>query len=172
MEQVGREPAENMAVLAKFSPLVEAVSVDEAFVDLTGTGGLHGSPVEAARRIKARIVEATRLTASAGLATNRFVAKVASELEKPDGLVVVPAGQEASFLAPLAIERIWGVGKSIAAQLRQLGLTTIAQLQAYPRHALVPRFGRHGASRPQLAFRRDASPVEPFAAAKSMGAEN
>ena len=172
MEKYGRVSAEIMAILDTFSPLVEAVSVDEAFVDLTGTGGLHGSPVEAARRIKARIVEATRLTASAGLATNRFVAKVASELEKPDGLVVVPAGQEASFLAPLAIERIWGVGKVMAAELRSLGLTTIAQLQTYPRHALVQRFGRHGESLHELAFGRDASPVEPFAAAKSMGAEN
>src|SRR3989442_12504445 len=168
MEQVGREPAENMAVLAKFSPLVEAVSVDEAFVDLTGTGGLHGNPVEAARRIKARIVEATRLTASAGVATNRFVAKVAAEAEKPDGLVVVSPGQEASFLAPLAIERIWGVGKVMAAELRSLGLAPIAQLQAYPRHALAQRFGRHGESLHELAFGRDASPVEPFAAAKAM----
>src|SRR5213592_4088717 len=111
-------------------------------------------------------------SSDATFATNRFVAKVASELEKPDGLVVVPPGQEASFLAPLAIERIWGVGKVMAAELRSLGLTTIAQLQTYPRHALVQRFGRHGESLHELAFGRDASPVEPFAAAKSMGAEN
>jgi len=172
MEKYGRVSAEIMAILDTFSPLVEAVSVDEAFIDLTGTDGLHGGPLQAVRRIKARIVERTRLTASAGLATNRFVAKVASELEKPDGLVVVPAGHEASFLAPLEIERIWGVGKVMAAELRSLGVTTIGQLQAYPRQALVRRFGRHGESLHELAFGRDESPVEPFAPAKSMGAEN
>jgi DNA polymerase-4 len=172
MEKYGRVSGEIMAILDTFSPLVEAVSVDEAFVDLTGTEGLHGNPREAVRRIKARILEMTRLTASAGLAATRFVAKVASELEKPDGLVVVPAGHEASFLAPLAIERIWGVGKVMAAELRSLGLATIGQLQAYPRQTLIQRFGRHGESLHELAFGRDDSPVEPFAPAKSMGAEN
>src|SRR5262249_22343091 len=162
--------AEIMAILDTFSPLVEAVSVDEAFVDLTGTEGIHGSPLEAVRRIKARIVETTPLPASAGPATSQFVAKVASPAENADGLVVVPAGHEASFLAPLAIERIWGVGKVMAAELRSLGLATIGQLQAYPRRTLVQRFGRHGESLHELAFGRDDSPVEPFAPATSMAA--
>src|SRR5262249_20171379 len=148
-----------MAILDTFSPMVEAVSVDEAFIDLTGTDGIHGNAVEAVRAIKARIREATALTASAGLAANKFVAKVASDLRKPDGLVVVPAGAEAEFLAPLAIERLWGVGKVMAAELRGLGLTTISQLQAYPRESLVRRFGRHGESLHELAFGRDAAPV-------------
>jgi len=172
MEKYGRVSAQIMAILDTFSPLVEVVSVDEAFIDLAGTDGLHGSPLDAVHRIKARIVGATGLTASAGLAANRFVAKVASELEKPDGLVVVPAGSEAGFLAPLEIERIWGVGKVMAAELRGLGLTTIGQLQAYPRATLARRFGHHGESLHELAFGRDESPVEPFASAKSMGAEN
>src|SRR5216110_3709787 len=100
-----------MGMLADFSPLVEPVSVDEAFVDLTGTASLFGPAPEAVREIKRRIRAETGLTASAGLAANKFIAKVASDLRKPDGLVVVEAGREAEFLAPLPIERLWGVGK-------------------------------------------------------------
>src|ERR1043165_8013023 len=117
-----------MAILADFSPLVEPVSVDEAFIDLTGTDTLWGPPVEAGRRIKARIQDETGLTASAGLAANKFVAKVASDLKKPDGLVVVPAGGEAAFLAPLPIERLWGVGRVLAEALAGMGIATIGQL--------------------------------------------
>ena len=128
-----------MGILADFSPLVEPVSVDEAFVDLTGTEPLFGRPEAAVRRIKARIRAETRLTASAGLAPNKFLAKVASDLEKPDGLVVVPAGEEASFLAPLPVERIWGVGKVMAEELREMGVTTVGQLQRVPRAQFVVR---------------------------------
>src|SRR5437773_4328205 len=110
-------------------PIFEPVSVDEAFVDLTGTEGLFGSALDAVRAIKRRIREETCLTASAGLASNKFVAKVASELEKPDGLVAVAAGGEARFLAPLPVELIWGVGRVTAKALRELGLTTIGRLQ-------------------------------------------
>src|SRR5882724_1461206 len=106
-----------MAILDDFSPLVEPVSVDEAFVDLTGTTSLFGPAPDAVGRIKARIRSETGLTASAGLATNKFIAKVASDLKKPDGLVVVEAGREAEFLAPLPIERLWGVGKATAHDL-------------------------------------------------------
>ncbi|OGK77949.1 MAG: hypothetical protein A2050_14730 [Candidatus Rokubacteria bacterium GWA2_73_35] len=140
-----------MAILAGFSPLVEPVSVDEAFVDLTGTERLFGSPEAAVRRIKVRIREETRLTASAGLAPNKFLAKVASDLEKPDGLVVVAPGGEARFLAPLPVERIWGVGRVMARALRELGVTTVAELQRVPRAVLVRRFGRHGEALHALA---------------------
>ena len=95
MDKYQRVSSEIMAILADFSPLVEPVSVDEAFIDLTGTARLFGPPDEALRHIKRRIVAETGLTASAGLAANKFVAKVASDLEKPDGLVIVPAGTEA-----------------------------------------------------------------------------
>jgi len=98
------------AALEEFTPLVEPVSIDEAFLDLTGTERLCGSPVEAARAIKARVREATGgLTSSVGIASSKFVAKVASDLEKPDGLVQVPSGREIEFLAPLPVEKIWGV---------------------------------------------------------------
>jgi DNA polymerase-4 len=160
-----------MEVLDQFSPVIEVLSVDEAFVDLTGTRPLFGDAVEAVRRIKARIREETELTASAGLAPNKFLAKVASELQKPDGLVVVAAGIEAEFLAPLGVERIWGVGKVMAADLAAMGITTVGQLQRVPRTTLVARFGQHGAHLHELAFGRDDRPVEPWAPAKSMGAE-
>ncbi|MBM3219814.1 MAG: DNA polymerase IV [Candidatus Rokubacteria bacterium] len=171
MAKYQRVSAEIMTILDAFSPLVEPISVDEAFVDLTGTESLFGPPVEAVRKIKARIREATQLTASAGLAPNKFLAKIASDLKKPDGLVVVPAGGEAAFLAPLPIGRLWGVGKVMAEALSGLGITTIGQLQRMPRAVLVRRFGDHGADLHDLAFGRDERPVEPDTAAKSMGAE-
>jgi DNA polymerase-4 len=160
-----------MAILGDFTPLVEPVSVDEAFLDLTGTQTLWGPPETAVRRIKARIREQTGLTASAGLAANKFVAKVASDLRKPDGLVVVPPGHEAAFLEPLPIERLWGVGKATAKELEGLGVATIGQLQALPPRVLAARLGPHGVDLLALAFGRDERAVEPFSPAKSMGAE-
>jgi DNA polymerase-4 len=171
MEKYRRVSTEIMTILDGFSPLVEPISVDEAFVDLTGTESLFGTPVEATRAIKARIRELTGLTASAGLAPNKFLAKIASDLEKPDGLVVVPPGGETAFLAPLPIGRLWGVGRVMAEALSGLGITTIGQLQRMPRAVLVRRFGEHGAELHDLAFGHDERPVVPFTAPKSMGAE-
>ena len=171
MDKYAHVSTEIMAILGEFSPLVEPVSVDEAFLDLTGTETLWGPPAEAVRRIKSRIRSETGLTASAGLAANKFVAKVASDLEKPDGLVVVPPGGEAAFLAPLPIERLWGVGKATAKELQALGVTTIGQLQALSPAVLTARLGPHGPDLLALAFGRDARPVEPFSPPKSMGAE-
>src|SRR6267378_4398658 len=160
-----------MAILGDFSPLVEPVSVDEAFVDLTGTASLFGPAPDAVREIKRRILDETGLTASAGLAANKFVAKVASELKKPDGLVVVAAGDEARFLGLLPIERLWGVGRVMAKALGDLGFTTIGQLQRAPRAILGRRFGKHGQALHDLAFGRDDRPVEPYGIPKSIGAE-
>jgi DNA polymerase-4 len=171
MSKYARVSAEIMTILSEYTPLVEPVSVDEAFLDLRGTETLWGPPREAVRGIKARIRAETGLTASAGLASNKFVAKVASDLEKPDGLVVVPPGREADFLAPLPIERLWGVGKATARELQMLGVTTIGQLQRLAPAVLTARLGPHGPDLLALAFGRDARPVEPFSAPKSMGAE-
>jgi DNA polymerase-4 len=171
MDKYARVSAEIMTVLGEFSPLVEPVSVDEAFLDLTGTETLWGAPAEGVRRIKARIRELTGLTASAGLAANKFVAKVASDLEKPDGLVVVPPGCETEFLASLPIGRLWGVGKATAKQLDALGVATIGQLQRLTPAVLTARLGPHGPDLLALAFGRDDRPVEPFSPPKSMGAE-
>jgi DNA polymerase-4 len=172
MDKYQRVSGEIMAILGEFSPLVEPVSVDEAFIDLSGTAGLFGPSDEALRGIKARIRAETGLTASAGLAANKFVAKVASDLEKPDGLVIVPPGTEARFLAPLSVERVWGVGRVLAAALTGMGITTIGQLQQVPADVLVRRFGaEHGRHLHELAFGRDDRRVEPSTSAKSIGAE-
>jgi DNA polymerase-4 len=171
MDKYQRASAEIMAILRDFSPLVEPLSVDEAFVDLAGTTTLFGPPDEAVSAIKTRIRAETGLTASAGLAANKFVAKVASDLRKPDGLVIVPAGTETAFLAPLAIERLWGVGRVLAETLRDMGVATIGQLQGIPASTLERRFGEHGRHLHELAFGRDDRAVEPSTAAKSIGAE-
>ena len=171
MRKYQRVSVQVMGILADFSPLVEPISVDEAFVDLSGTESLFGSPLEAVRLIKARIRAETGLTASAGLAANKFVAKVASELEKPDGLVVVAAGDESRFLGALPIDRLWGVGRVMAKALGDLGFTTIGQLQRAPRAVLARRFGRHGEALHELAFGRDDRSVEPYGVPKSIGAE-
>src|SRR5258707_11453429 len=133
-----------LPILPDFPPLLEPVSIDEAFLDVTGTEGLHGDGPAAARAIKDRIAGSLRLTASVGVAANKFVAKVASDLRKPDGLVVVAAGTEADFLAPLPVSRLWGVGRVTAEGLEAMGVTTIGQLAAVPVPYLEARFGSSG----------------------------
>jgi DNA polymerase-4 len=133
-----------MAIFRRFSPLVEPLSIDEAFLDLTGTSGLFGTGEEAARKLKQAVRDETGLTVSVGVATNRLVAKIASDLRKPDGLVVVPPGEERDFLAPLAIERLWGVGAKTRQKLVEFGVTTIGDLANLPEDVLVRRFGSHG----------------------------
>jgi DNA polymerase-4 len=171
MPRYQRVSAQIMELLGTFSPLVEQISVDEAFVDLTGTESLFGAPLDTVRRIKTRIQAETGLTASAGLATNKFVAKVASDLGKPDGLVVVPDGEESVFLAPLPVERLWGVGRVMTKELHALGIRTIGHLQALPRETLARRFGRQGDHLFELARGWDRRAVIPEMAAKSIGAE-
>jgi len=160
-----------MAILAEFTPLLEPLSIDEAFLDVTQTRALFGDGAEQGRRIKARILAAVGLTASIGVASNKFVAKVASDVDKPDGLVVVAAGREAEFLAPLPVSRLWGVGRVTGADLASMGILTIGQLAAIPLDQLRPRFGRSAAQIAELARGADDRPVEPFAPPKSMGAE-
>jgi DNA polymerase IV len=160
-----------MAVLAAFTPLLEPVSIDEAFLDVTGTETLSGDGPTVAATIKARIAKELALTASVGVAANKFVAKVASDLRKPDGLVVVPAGAEADFLAPLPVSRLWGVGKVTGQGLEEMGITTIGQLATVPVGYLEARFGPGGRGLHDLAHGRDDREVEPFAPPKSMGAE-
>jgi DNA polymerase-4 len=171
MEKYQRVSRQIMGILEEVTPVVEPISIDEAFLDLTGTTSLLGDAPNAVRRLKARIRSDTGLTASAGLAANKFVAKVASDLRKPDGLVVVPAGEEAVFLAPLPIERLWGVGRVMTGELHALGLRTIGQVQALPREVLERRFAKHGLHLWQLAFGDDPRPVVAGLAAKSISAE-
>ena len=163
---------EVMAVLRRFTPLVEPISIDEAFLDVTGSRNLFGTGEEIGRRIKSEVRAAVDLTISIGVATTKLVAKIASDLRKPDGLVVVPPGAEAAFLAPLEIRRLWGVGEKSAATLREYGVRTIGDLAALPDDLLVRRFGRHGAALAQRARGLDDDPVAGREAAKSIGHEH
>jgi DNA polymerase-4 len=167
-QQLSREV---MTILRRFTPLVEPISIDEAFLDVTGSRALFGDGAAIARQIKAAIRAELELTASVGVAGTKLVAKVASDLRKPDGLVVVAPGTEAAFLAPLPISRLWGVGPSTAAALRDFRVVTIGDLQALDRTALARRFGKHGASLVDRANGVDPDPVDDPDAAKSVSHE-
>ena len=171
MDKYARVSVEVMAILAEFTPLVEPLSIDEAFLDVTASGALWGDGAAIGRQIKSKIRSRVSLTASVGVAANKFVAKVASELEKPDGLVVVAPGKEGEFLSPLPVGRLWGVGKVAGAELQAMGILTIGQLAQTPAAHLKARFGPHGPDLLQLARGLDDRPVQPDAAPKSMGAE-
>jgi DNA polymerase-4 len=166
-----RVSGELMAILAGFTPLVEPLSIDEAFLDVTASQALHGEGRRIARAIKSRVSAELALTASVGVASNKFVAKVASDLEKPDGLVVVPPGGEAAFLAALPVSRLWGVGRVTAADLAAMGVQTIGQLARLAPRQLEARFGPSGAHLAALALGEDDRPVEADTSPKSMGAE-
>ena len=171
MDKYARESERIMAILADFTPLVEPLSLDEAFLDVTGSRALHGTGVEIARRIKARIRDEVGLTASAGVAPNKFVAKIASDLEKPDGLVEVAPGREAAFLRDLPLRRLWGVGPAAERELAALGARTIGDLARLGRGRLEARLGASGAHLFELAQGVDDRPVVPWHDPKSIGAE-
>ena len=163
--------AQVFAIFAKYTPLIEGLSLDEAFLDVTGSTSLFGDGVTVARRIKGDIFATTQLRASAGVASCKFVAKIASDLEKPDGLTVVPAAQTRAFLAPLPVERMWGVGKVAAGKLRRAGLQTLGQLAHADPKTLQLLMGSFGVTVGALARGEDTRPVVPDAAAKSVSAE-
>jgi len=171
MDKYADVSREIMAVLAGFTPLIEPLSIDEAFLDVTASRALHGDGAAIAREIKAQIRARVSLQASVGVASNKFVAKVASDLRKPDGLVVVEPGGEAEFLAPLPVSRLWGVGRVTGAELEAMGIRTIGQLALTPAANLRARFGKHGPDLLALAHGLDDRAVEPDAQPKSMGAE-
>jgi nucleotidyltransferase/DNA polymerase involved in DNA repair len=159
------------AVLRSVTDLVEPLSIDEAFLDVTGSQKLFGEAETIGRRLKARVREATGLVASVGIAPNKFLAKIASDLGKPDGFVVVPHGGEAAFLRPLPLFRLWGVGPKTEARLKRLGLRTIGDLAACPRPTLEALLGEAGTHLADLAHGIDEREVVPWEAAKSIGAE-
>ncbi|GAB4254634.1 DNA polymerase IV [Deferrisoma sp.] len=167
-EEVSRQV---FAVFGRYTDRVEPLSIDEAFLDLTGCERLVGDGPAAARRLKDEIRRELGLTASVGVAPNKFLAKIASDLDKPDGLVVVPPGEEAAFLAPLPVTRIWGVGPRTAEALARIGVRTVGDLQRLRREDLAARFGSAGADLWRLARGLDDRPVEPPGEPKSLGAE-
>lgn len=157
-------------VFHRYTPIVEGLSVDEAFLDVTASRTLFGDGVAIARRIKKDVLDATGLTCSAGVASSKFVAKVASDIDKPNGLTVVP-GDVAAFLAPLPIERMWGIGPKTAPTLRRLGYTTLGDLANADAAALERALGAWGPEVRQLARGIDPREVIADRDAKSVGAE-
>jgi len=159
-------------IFQRFSPLVEPLSLDEAFLDVTGSTRLFGPPEEIARKIKEQVIEETGLTVSAGVAPSKFVAKIASDLQKPDGLTVVPEGRVKEFLEPLPIEKLWGVGKSTRKILAHLGVKTIGDLGLLSSELLVRKLGKQGLHLSLLAKGIDEREVEPEREVKSIGHED
>jgi DNA polymerase-4 len=166
--QISRQIRE---ILLSFTPLVEPLSLDEAFLDVHGCEGLFGPAPEIARLIKQRIRTEAGLVASVGVAPNKFLAKLAGDLAKPDGLAVLPADKVAEFLAPLPVSRIWGVGARAEKRLHALGVHTVGQLAALPERVLAGHFGEAGRHLWELANGRDDRQVVPDREAKSISTE-
>jgi nucleotidyltransferase/DNA polymerase involved in DNA repair len=164
---------EVMAIFRRFTDVVEPISIDEAFLDVTGSRRAFGSGEEIGRRLKDAVRRETRLTASVGVAASKLVAKVASDIRKPDGLCVVEPGQEAAFLAPLPIRRLWGVGPKMEERLAKLGVQTIGDLAALEPERLEQKVGTHGRDLVLLAKGLDDRPVlAESEGAKSIGQEH
>lgn len=160
------------SIFLSYTPLVEPLALDECYLDLTEYCQRKGERLAVvAQAIKADLARAVDLTSSAGGAPCKFVAKVASDLRKPNGLVIVAPEQVEGFLEPLPVERLWGVGPVTAARFRELGLTRIGQVAACQPEWLQARFGRAGYEFWMLAHGRDERPVEPDRDAKSISAE-
>jgi DNA polymerase-4 len=161
-----------MRVLHSFTPLVEPIALDEAFLDVAGARRLHGEGAEIAVEIRRRVRTDTGLTASVGVATTKLLAKLASDLAKPDGLLVVEPGSELGFLHPLEVRRLWGVGPATAKRLAALGVQTVGDLAALPEAKLVATLGNAaGHHLHALAGNRDERAVEPHQSVKSVGHE-
>ncbi len=171
MDKYARASCRIMEILCEFTDLLEQVSIDEAFLDVTGSRRLHGEGVEIAHKIKQRLSREQGLTASVGVACSKFVAKVASDLKKPDGLVVVQPGDERTFLSELPVRRLWGVGRKTESSLLRLGFRTIGQLATADRADLSRRLGAAGMHLWELANGSDDRPVSPEEGYKSIGHE-
>jgi DNA polymerase-4 len=159
-------------VFREVTPLVEGLSLDEAFLDVTASQELMGGAVEIARRIKARIRECTGLTASVGVAPNKLVAKIASDLGKPDGLSVVEPARVREVLDPLSVRRLPGLGRKTGARVEAAGIHTLAELRSAPDAVLWPLFGRYTAWVRERASGIDERPVQPELEEKSLSAED
>jgi DNA polymerase-4 len=160
------------AVFEDTSPLVEGLSIDEAFLDVSGMRRIAGAPVEIAVRLRQRVLERVGLPITVGVARTKFLAKVASGVAKPDGLLVVPPDRELAFLHPLPIERLWGVGAVTAEKLRGRGITTVGQVARLNETTLVSMLGRaSGRQLHALAHNRDPRRVQRGRRRRSMGAQ-
>jgi DNA polymerase-4 len=161
-----------MAIFGDMTPLVEPLSSDEAFLDVSGAGRLLGRPAEIAAAIRRRVLDEQRLTCSVGVAPTKFVAKLASTRAKPDGMAVVPADRILDYLHPLPVEALWGVGERTAETLRRLGLVRVHDLAQAPVGMLRAAVGEAAALHlHELSWGRDPRPVVPEQVEKSIGAE-
>ena len=173
MEKYARVSGEIMEILRQFTDCVEPISIDKAFLDVTESRRALGRGEEIARKLKDAVRRETELTASVGVASSKLVAKIASDMRKPDGLVVVPPAREAEFLAPLPVRKLWGVGPKMEEQLQKVGIVTIGDLAAAEARLLQRRLGTHGHDLRLLARGIDDRPVvaDP-GEAKSLGQEH
>ena len=160
-----------MDVFRRYTPLVEPLSLDEAFLDVTGSLALFGPPARIAKRIRGEVLSETGLTVSAGIASTKHAAKIASGLNKPDAVTLIPNGSEREFLRGLDIGELWGVGKVTGETLRGMGLSTIGDLADKPPSWLAGHFGESGRRLWELANGIDPREIEPDRPAKSLGAE-
>ena len=160
-----------LKIFHEFTPLVEPLSIDEAFLDVTGSTRIFGPPENIAKLIKKTILMQTGLTVSAGVAPSKFVAKIASDIDKPDGLTVVPLNGIGEFLDPLPVEKMWGVGKMTRLTLRGFNIRTFRELRRTPVAFLEKKFGKHGIKMHLLAMGIDDRDVIPEHDVKSLGHE-
>lgn len=160
------------SVFERTTPFVEGISIDEAFLDVGGLRRVSGTPVEIAVRLRRQVREEVGLAITVGVASTKFLAKVASAVGKPDGLLVVPNGGELDFLHPLPVERLWGVGPKTAEKLHERGITTVAQVARVPESALVAMLGGHaGRHLHALAHNRDHRSVQSGRRRRSIGSQ-
>lgn len=160
-----------MALLRQASPLVEQMSIDEAYLDFTDLVSAWENSMELAGRLQRQVQEETGLSASLGVATNKLVAKIASDQNKPGGLTVVRPGHEASFLAPLPVRVLWGIGPRTADKLSAIGVTTVGELAERPVDQLREHFGNHGAEMARQARGKDPRPLVAARGRKSVSQE-
>ncbi|MCX7678163.1 MAG: DNA polymerase IV [Spirochaetes bacterium] len=158
-------------ILSNFSPVIEQISIDEAFLDCTGTEKLFGSPFQLGMLIKTTIFNKTGLTASVGIASNKSIAKIASDLQKPNGLTICEFGNEKEFLSPLPISKLWGAGEKTVSYLHTLGIKTIGDLASLPVEILENKLGKHGLHLWLLANGIDERCVESDETIKSLSEE-
>lgn len=159
------------AIFGRYTPDIEPLSLDEAFLDVQGSERLHGTAEQIARRIQQEIKAELGLVASVGVAVNKFIAKIASDLDKPNGFVVVPPERSQAFLDPLPVSRLWGVGKATHKVFERLGVQTIAQVRQLPEAVMLDYFGKHGQQLWRLAQGKDERRVVPERQAKSISHE-
>jgi DNA polymerase-4 len=159
-------------IFERTAPVVEALSIDEAFLEVRGLAHISGSPLQIAHRLRDTVRQEVGLAITVGVARTKFLAKVASAVAKPDGLLVVEAGRELAFLHPLAAERLWGVGRVTAAKLRARGITTVGQIARLDEHLLAGMVGRASARHLHaLAHNRDPRRVQSGRRRRSIGAQ-